>query len=290
MIGRAGEAAAIARFVKRYRVARSGSWWRAGRHRQDDGRARGHREAREPRYQVLRARPAEAEADLSHAALRDLIGRNFDGVHDALPAPQRQALEVALLLRGADAPADPRTTASALLTVVTILSSRIRWSSRSTTRNGWTRVQARARVLSPAAAPAGGVVVAIGRSRRASWFDSPVRSAAAGGTSRPRAAVTRRAQPGRPEADPPHPLPATARPVAEASNGNPFYALEISGALAGGATQPAPGDPSPSRGRCRASSVIALLAFPPRRVPRVAAAAPPPSAKPQSRRRLRARR
>ena len=66
---------------------------------------------------MLQVRPAEAEADLSFAALGDLVGGVFDEVSDALPPPQRQALEVALLLREADAPADPRTTASALLTV-----------------------------------------------------------------------------------------------------------------------------------------------------------------------------
>jgi len=55
------------------------------------------RAARERAYRVLVARPAEAEARLSFAALRDLLEPIYDEVSGALPTPQRQALDVALL-------------------------------------------------------------------------------------------------------------------------------------------------------------------------------------------------
>ncbi|MET0773043.1 MAG: AAA family ATPase, partial [Candidatus Limnocylindrales bacterium] len=53
-------------------------------------------------YQVLEARPAEAEMDMALAGLGDLLGPALPAILPALPAPQRIALEVALLLRGGD--------------------------------------------------------------------------------------------------------------------------------------------------------------------------------------------
>ena len=55
--------------------------------------------ASERSYRVLACRPIESETEMAYAALGDLLG---DAVGDALaelPAPQRRALEVALLLR-----------------------------------------------------------------------------------------------------------------------------------------------------------------------------------------------
>ncbi len=68
---------------------------------------------------ILTAQPAEPEAELAHAGLLDLIGPVADEVLPTLPAPQRLALEVALLRRQADADAPDRlavsvATASAL--------------------------------------------------------------------------------------------------------------------------------------------------------------------------------
>ena len=54
--------------------------------------------ARERRMRVLSARPSEAEAQLSFAALIDLLDDvGADELHRTLPAPQRRALDVALL-------------------------------------------------------------------------------------------------------------------------------------------------------------------------------------------------
>ncbi|MBA3383718.1 MAG: ATP-binding protein [Actinobacteria bacterium] len=72
---------------------------------------------------VLQARPAESEAKLSYAALADLVGDAFDEARAALPAPQERALAAALLRTEPDEAADPRTTATALVGVLTELSS-----------------------------------------------------------------------------------------------------------------------------------------------------------------------
>ena len=83
----------------------------------------GVRSAESRFYRVLQARPAESEAKLSYAALTDLIGDAFDEVHTALPAPQERALATALLRSEADEPADARTTATALVGVLTALAA-----------------------------------------------------------------------------------------------------------------------------------------------------------------------
>ena len=69
-------------------------------------------------FRVLRARPAESEARLSYAVLADLVGPAFDETRAALPAPQERALAATLLRVTTDEPADPRTTATALVGVL----------------------------------------------------------------------------------------------------------------------------------------------------------------------------
>ena len=61
---------------------------------------------------VLWARPTAAEAASSYAAIDDLL-RPVLGRLDALPAPQRRALSVALMLEDASDPVDPRVVALA---------------------------------------------------------------------------------------------------------------------------------------------------------------------------------
>ena len=75
--------------------------------------------------QVRASRPSEAEAELSFAGLADLLNPVFDAVVDGLPAPQRAAIESALLRGGdADAPADFRALGSGLLTALDRLARR----------------------------------------------------------------------------------------------------------------------------------------------------------------------
>jgi len=72
-------------------------------------------------FRVLQARPAEAERELSFAALGDLLADVHDEI-SGLPSPQRRALRVALLLeelRGT--PPDGRAVATALSTLLATL-------------------------------------------------------------------------------------------------------------------------------------------------------------------------
>jgi DNA-binding CsgD family transcriptional regulator len=71
-------------------------------------------EARARSFRALSSRPTESEARLSFAALADLLDGVVDEALDALPSPQRSALEVALLRTEAPAsPPDRRTLSSA---------------------------------------------------------------------------------------------------------------------------------------------------------------------------------
>jgi DNA-binding CsgD family transcriptional regulator/Cdc6-like AAA superfamily ATPase len=82
--------------------------------------------ARERDYRVLSCHPAEAEARLSFAALADLLVDAIDDeVRGALPEPQRQALDVVLLLQSpAKTPIDQRTISAAILSTLRTLAQR----------------------------------------------------------------------------------------------------------------------------------------------------------------------
>jgi DNA-binding CsgD family transcriptional regulator len=74
---------------------------------------------------VLVARPSEAETQLSFAALSDLLESVDDTVLSALPAPQQNALEVALLrAEPSDRPPEVRAIAAGFLAVLRELASR----------------------------------------------------------------------------------------------------------------------------------------------------------------------
>jgi DNA-binding CsgD family transcriptional regulator len=122
LIGRDGELAAIHTFLGGATPAvmllegEAGigktSLWRAAIAEEDDAA-------------VLVARPTAAEAELSFAALGDLLGDVLEEALPALPAPQRHGLEAALLLADAERrPADQRTIGAALLSAVRELASR----------------------------------------------------------------------------------------------------------------------------------------------------------------------
>jgi DNA-binding CsgD family transcriptional regulator len=69
---------------------------------------------------ALAARPTEAETSFAHAALGDLLAPHRD-VLAHLPAPQRHALEVALLVAERDAAPDPQAVARAALAALRAL-------------------------------------------------------------------------------------------------------------------------------------------------------------------------
>ena len=73
---------------------------------------------------LLTARPAESESKLSFAGLADLLAAVPDDVAALLPPPQRAALDAALLRASAERPPDRRLLGSALLSVLRALADR----------------------------------------------------------------------------------------------------------------------------------------------------------------------
>ena len=87
--------------------------WRAGL---EVAAAAGHR--------LLRSEPSASEADMSFAALSDLLAEVLPGVAGQIPGPQREALEVALLLRPAgDEPPTARAVGLAVLAALSACAS-----------------------------------------------------------------------------------------------------------------------------------------------------------------------
>ena len=79
----------------------------------------GVRAAQARGYQVLSSRPAEADASLAYAGLGDLVGGVELEAYDALPAPQRHALDVALLRCATDGVApEPRAVFAGFVTLL----------------------------------------------------------------------------------------------------------------------------------------------------------------------------
>lgn len=255
MIGRAEAVEAIARFTERVPdgpvglviegepgIGKTTAWLEAVRLAGERG------------YRVLRARPAEAEAELSFAALGDLLGGVLDDVGDALPGPQCVALDVALRRRDADSPADPLTTATALLNVLTILISRTplviaiddaQWLDPASRRV----LEFSARRLPPQS----GIVVAHRAGERASTPLGLDRALAPGSLETLRLGpmsvpALDRIVRSRLDARPSRALLVR---VAEAARGNPFFVIEISRAMAQGRSDPALGDPLPVPHRLR---------------------------------------
>jgi DNA-binding CsgD family transcriptional regulator len=206
------------------------------------------RAADERGHRVLQARPAEAEASLSFAALADLLGSAYDEVRDEMAAPQRQALDVALLRATPDASADPRTIATALVGVLTALAERgpvvvavddVQWLDRASARAlefAARRLPAclglliARRVEGDSGAPLG-LDRALPDERVMRLRLGPLSLAELHHVIRSRLAVT------------------LARPtlvrLEAASGGNPFYALEIAQALERDTAERALSDPLP---------------------------------------------
>jgi DNA-binding CsgD family transcriptional regulator len=67
--------------------------------------------AEERGFRVLSAQPVESEAALAFAAVADLLREGFDEATRTVPAPQRNALEAALLRSDVEGSPDPRAVA-----------------------------------------------------------------------------------------------------------------------------------------------------------------------------------
>src|SRR5512132_976422 len=122
LIGRHEELSLLAGFLANSRPARARCCWKA---RRGSARRRCGRPALPARGQrTLACRPAGAEVKLSFAALGDLLAGALQEALPALPAPQRHALEAALLLAEPEGePPDQRSIGLALLNALRTLSS-----------------------------------------------------------------------------------------------------------------------------------------------------------------------
>jgi DNA-binding NarL/FixJ family response regulator len=195
-------------------------------------------------YRVLQARPAESESRLSYAALADIVGPAFDEVRSVLPDPQERALATVMLRVATDGPADARTIATALVSVLAELAGEspvvlalddVQWLDQASARAlefAARRLPARLGVLATVrTGTAMDVPLGLDRALPASRFGrvaiGPLSLAAL------RHVLTAQLQ------------TSVARPVlariAEASGGNPFFALEMMRNL----TTATAGDPLP---------------------------------------------
>ena len=225
--------------------------WRAG---VSFARARGHR--------VLSCRAAEAEARLSYAALGDL----FDFELPDLPAPQRRALDAALLREEVEgAPPDQRAVSLASLGVLRALAASapviiaiddVQWLDAPSARVLAFVVRrmgdAPIRTLVALRVGSGGDPLALGRAGPAPSLHrvsiGPLREEA----------MTRllRARTG---GDLTRPILLRLHRISE---GNPFFALEIARALTGQGIRPTPGEPLPVPEDLQALLGIRLAALP----------------------------
>jgi DNA-binding CsgD family transcriptional regulator len=197
---------------------------------------------------VLQARPAESEAALSYAALADLIGAVFEETRADLPEPQQRALDVVLLRGDGGGRAHPRTTATALVGVLTALAAErptvvaiddVQWLDRASER----ALAFAARRLPPKSGllltcrSDGDGTAPLGLNR--AQPDQLLETVVVGPLSLAALHHVLASRIGKP---PPRPLLVR---IAAASGGNPFFALEIARALEREGGQRALDDPLP---------------------------------------------
>jgi DNA-binding CsgD family transcriptional regulator len=205
--------------------------------------------ARRRSYDVLWCSPVPSETRLLFASLRDLLEGVFDTVAESLPVPQRRALAVALL-REDPGPAelDPGALAVAFLGALRVLAAEhpllvavddVQWldpPTRSLLEFAARRLRREHVALLLAARPPGAeATAAASRALLASGMHrievGPLSIGALSAVLRDRLGVS---------------FPRlTLLRIHEVSRGNPFFALEIGGALERGDHRLAPGEPLP---------------------------------------------
>jgi DNA-binding CsgD family transcriptional regulator len=200
-------------------------------------------------YRVLRAGPAETEAAFAYSVVSDLLEGVLDETLAGLPDPQRQALEVALLLRESDGPPpEQHTLGVALLGVVRAVAESgpvllavddVQWldpSSAAMLEFAVRRLREEPVGVLLARRQASGsdserLVLALAEDRRRALRVGPLSMGALHRLLRDRLGTTLA-------------RPALRR-VHEASGGNPFYALELVRALQASGGRIRPGHPLP---------------------------------------------
>jgi hypothetical protein len=216
-------------------------------------RARGHR--------VLACRAAESEARLSYAALGDL----FDIELPELPAPQKRALDAALLRAEIEgAPPDQRAVSVASLGVLRALATSgpvvlaiddVQWldvpSARVLAFVVRRLEEAPIRILMALRVGSGGDPLGLGQTGPVPLQRVPI------GPLREEAMI--RLLRARTEGDLTHPILLRLHRISE---GNPLFALEIARALTAQGVRPAPGEPLPVPEDLRALLGTRLAALP----------------------------
>ena len=200
--------------------------------------------ARESGYRVMSSRPAEAETRLSYAGLTDLLGGAADDVLPGLPPIQRRALEAALLLGESDAVADERAVAAAFRSALDALVADrpvclavddLQWlDAASTTSLGFALSRLDDKPLAVLLTVRGDPPPWLRRSL-AERLDTVEIAGLSVGALRELLHVRLDATFSRP----------TLLKLWEASAGNPFFALELAGAIQRRGGAPLPGDPLP---------------------------------------------
>jgi DNA-binding CsgD family transcriptional regulator len=205
---------------------------------------------------VLRCRPAESEAQLSYAALGDLLEGVLDEALRLLPDPQRHALEVAMLRdSGAGHPANQRAVSVAALGVIRILAGSgplllavddVQWLDPSSARVlefvirrltlEPVGILAAVRTSGPGRVPLG-LDRALPPQRLHRLPVAPLSVGALSALFRSRLDATL-------------PRPTLLR-VHQVTSGNPLFALELARALLGQEAEPKPGQGLPVPGSLR---------------------------------------
>ena len=199
-------------------------------------------------YRVLRARPAESEAKLSYATLADVVGPAFDEARAQLPHPQELALAGALLRVTSSEPADPRTVATAVVGVLTELAGEqpvlvaiddVQWvdlASRRALEFAARRLPAQLRLfVTRRSEGAADVPLELDRALPPDAFEHVVLGSLSLASLHHIVRERLGTSPAR---------PVIAR-IAEASGGNPFFAIEIARAIGGAAADPGDHGPLP---------------------------------------------
>jgi predicted ATPase len=209
-------------------------------------------QAQERGFRMLSARPVESEATLAFAAVSDLLRDAFDEAVPSLPAPQRTALEAALLRGDLEGNPDPRAVAFAFHGTLLALARSapllvgvddVQWLDAPS-----------ARVLGFALRRLEGVPVGVVAASRTAdveaptplglderWPEERIHHVAVGPLS---VDVLRRILLSKLTTRFPH---WALVQIHEASGGNPFLALELARALARRGMRPRAGRPSSSR-------------------------------------------
>jgi ATP/maltotriose-dependent transcriptional regulator MalT len=227
-------------------------------------------------YRVLQARPAESELNLSFAAIADLLGAAFDEMRGHLPAPQERAMGAALLRLDPEEPSEPRTTATALVSVFTTLARErpllvavddVQWLDRASQRAlafAVRRLPERLGLVVTRRGAGGdeaplGLARALPADQLRRLVPGPLSLAGLQQILSSRLGMS-------------FPRPLLAR-IAEASGGNPLFALEIAQATMRGKREPSLDDPLavPSRLDELMGDRVRTLSDPAREAVRVAA-------------------